>query len=283
MGIKPVQGAIQGVDRAKMTTLGTGTTKTQIHDAANIIVPAWAREIVAFVFDFETVAHANDAGDIVQAKVFVESEDVVLQPFQVVLTGQTGTFDASATHDNYTVTPEIFECHAPVKGGEEIAIYGQMFGATATGTYLGATIIYSSIHSGQRQIFSKVGTTTSTPTTSGETTGTAYNIYGADEIIQVIGSCAFTGGSSVENEPIIGYFRITSPDFLEPTPLEFCHTPCASGLGTIGMNTHGADIRFKVKVPTARTTTIQDYYNLENDVTDAGKFTTNVFFHKVGR
>ena len=281
MTLKPVEGAIQGVDTAKSTSLGTSTTKTTI-SGANMIVPAWAREIVAFVPYYTDVAHANNASDQIQAKMIVESEDCVIQPFQVVLTGMVGGL--GTIHDQHQVTPEIFECHCPVKGGEEITISGQSLAAvTDSGPEMGVSIIYSSVRSGQRQIFSKVGTCTSTPTTSGEGPGTAFNIYGAEEIISVKGSICLSGASLGTSEPLFGYFRLTSPDFSEPTPLEFCATPHPAGLGTIGTPTHGEDVRFDVRIPVTKTCTVQDYFNLENDITDAGKFTTTVFFHKTGR
>lgn len=279
--IPVIKGAVQYVDRAKSTTLGTGTTRTQIHDATALVVPADAREIVGFCFDWVHINHASEASDQVQIKVDITSEDFVIQPFEVTLTGQVGGIGTIS--DQHSPTPEVYLCRVPVKGGEEFKIFGTSKHACATGIYLGATIYYSNRPSGNRQVFRKTGTTTSTPTTSGETAGTAYNIYGADEIIEAKASLCLTGASLGTNEPLIGYCRITSPDFSEPTPLEFCGTLHPAGLGTIGTPTHGMDKRFRIRIPVKRTCTLQDYFNLENDITDAAKWTTDVAFYKIGK
>lgn len=279
--IPVIAGAVQYLDRAKLTTLSTGTTRTQIHRAIALVVPADAREIVGFCFDHSHITHASEGSDQVQIKVDVVSEDFVIQPFEVTLTGQVGGIGTIS--DQHSPTPEVYLCHVPVVGGEEFKIFGTSKHACATGIYLGATIYYSNKRSGRRQIFRKTGTTTATPTTSGEGAGTAYNIYGADEIIEVKASLCLDGASLGTSEPLIGYCRITSPDFEEPTPLEFCGTPHPAGLGTIGTPTHGQDVRFKVRVPVKRTCTLQDYFNLENDITDASKWTTDVAFYKIGK
>lgn len=276
---------VQAILTAALTSLGTSTTKTQLNAGANVTIPAWAREIVAFV-PYQSLVTPT-AAEALHSKLIVESNDVAIVPFEAPLTPVQGMLGAvpclgSPPLDKFTV-------HAPVQGGEEIAIYGQALVANTAAPYMGCSVVVSNRRhrltdgSIERQVFGKCGTLTATGTTAvGEVAGTAYSIHGSEKVIEVIGNQTKT--TIAASKPLIGKIRLESSDFKVAVPLTFGIVPVAPVLGTTSGNpVICGQARYKVAVPTNTTCTVQDYHNMEFVTTTAGYWLSAVRFNKVGR
>lgn len=261
---------------ATATSLGTSTTKTILNAGSNITIPAWAREIVAFVPYAVSVTLTADQK--LQPKLTVESDDVALAPFEAMLPPVGGGIGADI--GSFAPKLEKFPMHCPVHGGEELTINGTALVANTVAPYMGCSIVVADRRTG-RQLFSKCGTLTDTGTSAGEASGTAYSIHGSERIVEVIGS---VGGTKLDDsKPVLGYVRLDSNDFKVAVPLKFAVTPQPTVLGALVNGDIGGLTRFAVDVPTNTTCTIQDYFNLEVAVTTTGKWLSQVVFNKVGR
>jgi hypothetical protein len=265
---------------ATATSIGTSTAKTQLNGGSNVTMPAWARNLVAIV-PYQCKI-TETAAETLHAKVILESDDVAIVPFEVALPPVQGMLGAVPTTS--ASSPEKFVVNCPLKGGEEIGVYGQALVTNTVAPYVGCTLVVSDGYKAGdgRQIFGKVGTLTATGTAAAEVSGTAFSIHGSERIVEVTGS---VGGTTVAaSKPFMGYVRLQSNDFKVAVPLKYSVVPVTPMLGT----TSGSGLtpflaRYKVNIPTNTTCTIQDYFNLEVAVTTAGYFLVNVFFQKVGR
>lgn len=273
---------------ATSTSLGTSTTKTQLNGGSNVTMPSWARSIVAFV-PYATIVTMT-ASETYDKKCIVESDDLTVEPYEMLLTPQPGGL--GTTHDVHSCTPEKFVANFPLEGGEDIKVYGQCLVGNTAAPEMGCTIVVSNLPAGLknrgaagwlgRQRFGKVGTYTSTGTTSDtETAGTAFTIHGAERIIEVYG-CVAHNTTWTASDPQVGFFRLSSSDFKVAAPLKYAVTPCPAGLGTIGTPSMDQDIRFPVSIPVNQSCTIQDYFTNEYTLAVAGKFCSALFFEKIG-
>jgi len=268
------------------TTIGTSTTKTQLNGAADLIIPAWAKSIVSITAYVQPITYT--ASEATTVKLTLESDDIAIQPFEVVLTPNHAGI--GTVHDQHAPKPDKWIINCPVQGGEYLKIYGTALVANTAAPTMGWTITFANkpptdpqvmalTKTNGKQRYYKSGTYTNTGTGAGQTAGTAYTIVGATRIIEVYGT-ADKGGTLTASEPTLGYFTLYSPHFVEPIPLEFCMTPIPSGLGTIGTATTENMVRFKVDVPTQTPCQIQDYFNLEIGVTVTANWVTTVGFER---
>lgn len=266
-----------GILTATATSLGTGTTKTQLNGGSAVTMPSWAKELVAVV-PYMTLVTMT-ASQALIAKLELESTDCHIQPFECAPTPQQGGL--GTTHDVHAATPDIFEVHCPLQGGEEINVYGTALISNTVAPYMGASLVVSSVRTG-RQIFRKCGTLTNSATTAGETAGTAYTINGSEQIIEVCGLTA-KKDTMTASQPCHGFVRLQSSDFKVAVPLKFLVTPQPAGLGTIGTPSIGGLARFPVRVPTNSTCNIQDYFTNGTTLTAAAEWLSQVAFYQVGR
>ena len=109
-----------GVLTATATSIGTGTTKTLLNGGAAVTMPSWAKELVAIV-PYATLTTVT-AAQALLVKIELESTDCHIQPHESSPTPQQGCI--GTTHDLHSATPDIFEVHCPLQGGEEINVYG---------------------------------------------------------------------------------------------------------------------------------------------------------------
>lgn len=260
---------------AKATSIGTGVAKTQLNSAAKITLPAWTKSIVA-AFPY-LVGVTPTATESFSAKCIIESDDITVAP--VEMTPQPFGAHLGATGSTMSNRLEGFELNIPCQGGEDISVYGQAHVANTAAPYMGCGLVVSNRKYG-RQRFWKNGTITSTGTSAGETTGTAYNINGAERIVEVIGTVQQTTVDQVK--PQLGYLRLASSDFVHAVPAQYPVTPAGATLGALGESLQGQATRYKVSIPTHERCTIQDYFNLEVAITTAGYWLSQVSFEKVG-
>lgn len=262
---------------ATATSLGTSTAKTLLNGGTNVTMPAWARSLVGV---YATAALVTiTANEALNAKLILDSDDVALLPYEVPFAPQMGCL--GATSSNFQAKSPYYPINAALQGGEEIKVYGQALVANTVAPYAEATLIVSDKPPADRQVFAKMGTLTSAGTSAAETTGTAYSIHGADQIIEVLG--VQTGTTQAASKPVMGYFRISSNDFKVAAPIRYSVVPLPAILGALGLGMIGGINRYPVKVPTNTTCTLQDYFNQEIAVTTAGNWVSGVLFNKAGR
>lgn len=245
--VKPVQ----------FTSLGTGTTKTQL-TGADVAVPEWAKKLLAIKVSLcPLTPKANIA---YQAKFFLDSEDVAgLKPF-IALAPPVSAGDN--VDISLFVPPKAeYVVNCPVNGGEKLKIYGQMLTGDGTAAvYMGMDLIFGSAGAllpiyrdplKGRQRHAKVGTQT-VSVTAGVATGTDYEITGASRIVELLGMVTvYTVASS---KPTVGKFGLTSSGFALD-PVGWTCQPCSSALVTAEADSNVAclsrirDVDIPLKAP----------------------------------
>lgn len=248
------------------TSLGTGTTKTQL-TGGSITVPAWARKILAVrVTVYPLTPKANICYN---AKFMLESEDITgLTPF-IALAPPVGGGDATEIS---TVVPPLEEyiVNCPVSGGENLDCYMQMLTGDGTANvYGGMDLIFGSagallpphrdpLRGMQRH--AKVGTWTACAAAA-EKAGTAYTVIGAKRIVEVLGIAnSFTATAS---KPLAGRFRLESAGF-HTTPISWQASPVGSFISTSGADADRAAFLSRVKdldIGVDSHINIQDYFD----------------------
>lgn len=261
---------------ATMTSIGsTAAAKTQLNGGSNLVMPSWARSIVAVSPYFGCSVYEQDKGT--WAKIQFESDDCNIIPYEI-LTNPINPYEATSGVPHYGKT-EKYEMNCPLTGGEEIAIYGTL-GTTATGPYYAGVNLIISDQSHGRQRFGKVGTLTSSGTSAAEVAGTAYSIHGAERLVEVTG--IVTSLAIAQDDAMMGNFRITSGDFKTAVPCSYGYQPFSA----VEADTDGAWIdglkRYQVDIPTNKTCVLQDYCTFTIGPSTAGQFISAVMFEKVG-
>lgn len=269
----------KGLIVADGTSLGTGTTKTQLHGGNNLTMPAWTQcieSITPWLLQGTTIA----ATQYLAAKFTVESDDVACTPYNIVPYHQQSSLQGVATQVAGKHPPlETFDCNIPLHGGEDMKLYGTMLLANTAASYGGATLAITDAKL-DRQLFAEVGTATSTGTTAAtEVAGTAYTINGAENIVEVYGHVGAT--TVVAAKPVTGYIRLESSDFKAAVPCKFEFQAQGSGLSTTITSYSPGVIRYKVDIPTQKSCTIKDYFYGNTISTTAGSWISGVLFHKL--
>jgi len=262
---------------AKGTTVGSSTTKTQINTATKVTMPSWARNLESI--EPYMAVDVLDADLTAFSKVTLESEDVALDPC-IVLTNAISGYDATSGQPYQPENP-VYKVNCPLKGGEEISVYGTNLQAFTGPIYIGCTITITDQPPTERQRFYQVGTVTETGTSAAEVSGTAYNIHGSDRIREVLG-LVVPEIHAAENA-LFGSFRITSQDFVHSVPLEYGFQAMSGCIGTVDGTRIPGITRFEVDVPTHTSCTLQDYCTFDLAPTVHGFFISAVGFNKAGR
>jgi len=265
------------VINVKATTAGaTANVETLLNGTTNVVMPSWARELVdvsPYIASDSTTVNLCQA-----AKLVLKSDDVAITPYEVLCNPVSG-YDAT---DGicYHAPIETYEVHCPLKGGEEIQVYGTTLTSYTGEVYVGATLTVADHRTG-RQRFSKVGTYTGSGTSAAEVAGTAYTIHGSEKLIEAYGMLADIVKAAANM--ISGHFRLASNDFKVAVPLKFGCNPISGAIGTVDGPLLNGPSRVNLSIPTNTTCSIQDYCYFDLAPTAAGNFITGVAFYKVGR
>lgn len=259
-----------------MTSLGAATTKTQINGGSNVVMPSWARSIVAVVPYIAQDVYEADEPAVV--KFNFESDDCNIIPYEILSNPIAGYGDTAGVPFHAQVEKYIMNC--PLNGGEEIAIWGTPLQGITGPVYGGATLVISDRSYG-KQRFGKVGTLTGTGTGAAEVAGTAYSIHGAERLIEVTGICV--PEAIAADDAYFGSFRITSGDFKVAVPLSYGYQPSAAAEADSYGTPLPAPARYKVDIPTNKTCVLQDYCTSIIGPSVEGRFVTAVMFEKAGR
>lgn len=277
MSTKEVIGILYAVE----ASLGTGTTKTQINAAKSLVLPAWARSVVA-VRPIYGLGTAVTEAESCWIEAFVESDDVAVQPFSMQCTPILSALtDNSADIDTIIPEWETYPINAPINGGEELKIWGQCGVANTAAPYLAMAVIVSNQPPTYKQLYGKTGTLTASAVATGEQAGTPYTIGGATNIKEVYGMVAST--TVVTDISTSGYFKLTSNDFIDtkiPVKYGFAPIPGTDGTMTNGCPAYLKQARYKLEVQTNSQCTITDSIYFDTVNTTAGYWRTGLFFER---
>lgn len=265
-------GGVTGVDRVNATSLGTGTTKTLL-GGANLILPDWARSIVAVrpVVNIDVPT----ASESVIAKLILESDDFNVGPYEV-LAAPLGAC-LGATVAPFAAKPEYYPVNCPVSGGQ-LKIYGQALVANTAAPVMSCAVVVSNQPPKGKQKYAKMGTLTSTGTTaSTEVSGTTYNFTKSTRITELFGVIAPDTVQAAD--ALSGYIRYNSTEYTHVTPAKLELNPSPGGLSTIFSSKIDGVSREPVSIPTnTGQVTIQDYLYMDVAPTAAGSFVSGVIF-----
>ena len=260
-----------GLELAGYTEL-VGTAKTQLNGGSDIILPAWARSIVAIevAMVLETPVTAEQT---VIAAAMLESDDFNISPFEVL----ANPIGAVLTEGGgQSVKKERYAVNAAVNGGDRLRVYGQEFSTTTDQPEMAVAIIISSEPPAFTQKHARIGTMTNTGAVDGDTAGSAYTFTAGHRIVELVGMVTPEIMTTVEG--FAGYIRFESSEFGAPVPLKLLLNPVQSAI-TTGEQSVPEVTRQEIDVPVRSPTTIQDYLNLATtSATAVGQWISGVIY-----
>lgn len=260
-----------GLELAAYTPL-SGTTKTQLNNGSDVILPAWARSIVAIEVNTVQEVPTTTEAMIVSA-VYLESDDFNVAPFEVLaapIDGILGSGSIAASRK------ETYAVNAAVNGGDRLRVYGKNFVSSTNDPEMAVSIILSSEPPAFTQKHAKLGTLTTVGTTiDTDVAGTVYTFTAGHRIVELMGVVTPTAKATIQ--AIAGYIRFESSEFGAPVPLKLLLNP-VQGVLTSGSADVGGVSRQAVDVPVRSPTTIQDYLNVAIESSGNGKFMSGVIF-----
>ncbi len=265
---------IIAIEHTGFTSLGTGTAKTLL-GAANVILPAWAKSVLAVIP--VGVLDTITAAESLITSCELESDDVAVNPYQVLPAPIAGLLGASGG-GLFAGKAEKYAVGCPVDGGEQIRVYMTALVANTAAPLGGAGLVISNMPAGHLQRHAKIGTLTSTGTTaSSDVAGTKYNFSGAKHIIELMGAVAPAAVAAAG--AILGYVRYTSNEFDQSVPLKLPLNAIAGGLGTLNIDFIDGTSRASVDVPVSGgQVNIQDYLYMGLAPAAAGNFVDGVIY-----
>lgn len=256
------------------TTLSTtGATKT-LAGAANMILPSWARTILA-VTPMASI-DTPTAAESINLLCELESNDVAVQPYQCI-GSPTGAILGASGGAAHTPPNETYVVNCPVQGGEQIAAYLSTLDGNTSAPFGGVELLLSNQPMQSPQRHAKTGTWTSTGTTiNSDVAGTRYNFSGAHQIVELMASVTHSTVATADG--VIGYAKFTSNEFDGVAEARMALNPIGGGLATLQV-THAYATRRKVLIPTTPgQVNIQDYTNFAAIGNTAGAFLTGVVY-----
>ena len=260
-----------GLELAGYTVMA-GTAKTQLNGGDDLILPAWARSIVAIEVNVAIEVPAT-AEDGIVAAAYLESDDFNISPFEVLAAPIGGV----VTEGGGSVSgKETYAVNAAVNGGDRLRVYGRNFTTVTTDAEMAVQVILSSEPPGFTQNHAKLGTFTTAGTTiDSDVAGTAYTFTAGHRIVELMGVLVPTTVTTIQ--ALIGYLRFESSEFAAPVPLKLLLNP-VNAIITTGSVDIGGVSRAKVDVPVRSPTTIQDYLNMAIESSGDGSFISGVIF-----
>jgi hypothetical protein len=257
---------------ATMTSIGTGTTKTQLNAATNVVMPAGARELVSIV-PIANLLTPTAAQSLI-AKIELESSDALVRPVEVIAPPTGAILGATGPG----LSPELIEypVNMPLKGGENFQVFGTALVANTVAPLAGCLMKISDTPTNLPQKHWKVGTLTSTGTALADVAATAFSITGAKEIVKVFSVVVPT--TELASNPIAGYGYLESADFLSSFPTRFSPAPIAPLLGALGSALIGRVQVWDYSMPVKTPCSIRDHFVLEQAPGTAGNFVNGIAY-----
>ena len=266
------------------TVMPNSTAKTLL-GGATVILPSWAKSIMAVVAKASTEVPVASIG--FAPLVEVESNDLGVMPFQV-FAPPTASIIGAASHTQNTAKPEVYQLNASCNGGEQMSCYGTGLvatGGTMTG-FIGTNLIVSNMRPEvmagvlAKQRRAKVGTITSTGVTANaDVAGTRYNFSGGTHITELQGIAYLQ--APVASKGLAGHAKYTSNEFDGVSEVKMDFNPLSGAFGTLGMSIVDGVSRLKVDVPVLPgqgQVNIQDYGYFGVVSSTAGYFCTGLIY-----
>ena len=258
-----------GIDVTDPTSIGTGTTKTQLNDGNSVVLPSDARSILAIIPLIEVATSTPDESVI--AKVIIESNDNPVTPLEILLPPISG---GDADHaGNLIPTPIKIPVNIPVVPGSRIDVYGQALVANTVAPLMGCGLVIGTAPPTGQQIHAQVSDLTATGTTVDvDVSGGTLSITSGSRLKELYG--VVVPGTLAAADGILGYLKYISSGLTPPLPLKVPFTPFKAGLAANASTLCDAPLRCPVDVAIKVPATINVYAHFADLPAAAGNFAT---------
>lgn len=262
-----------GIDHTNYTSIGTGTTKTLL-GGAKVILPSRCRSILSIMPQVTVATPTTVEG--VNTQFDVESDDVVLQPYQVI--GAPIAPVLGATGTQYQGPVEKWPIGCPTNGGEQVSISGTALVGNTVAPTAGCGIVVSDLPAPFSQRHSKIGTYTSTGTTANtDVAMTAFTFTGGSKIVEVWGT--HNGITVAAADAMMGMIKFTSSEFGQSLPVKLPLNSMAGLLGATGQMALAGTSRQPVDINISPSQTTIRAYGYWGDLpASAGNFIAGVIY-----
>lgn len=263
---------------ATSSSTGTGTTKTQLNGATDLIIPAAVTCIHSFT-PYQAATGAYTAAQSSQQNVELESSDIQpnISPKAYLMdptNGGLSTFDIAAVAALRDVAINV-----PCVGGNRLRVYGTAREANTVAFRVGAGFSMSDQRPDGPQMFWDVGTATSSGTAAARVTGGNITTSSGTRIKKVYGRYSVTG-TVTASESMVGYFEFVSNGWVDAIPCTFPAQPMGVGLGSLVAPLLPAGQDWNVDIglrnPGTGQITVNTYFNQEEAQTAAQIFDTGL-------
>lgn len=262
-----------GSDVIGPTSIGTGTTKTQLGGTA-LVMPAWARAILAV--RPMLVSETPTTDESIMAHLTLESDDFAVQPY-LALCNPIMPIDGTAGGP-LAGDPPWYPVNCPINGGDRLKLYGTALLANTAAPMMACEIIVSDKKPGA-QLHAKIGTLTSTGVTpSVNVVEASYTLTGGNTLKELLAFVAL--GTVATVDTIVGRFEFISNDLQNPTPLKLMTNPIngilvgAPGAAALTPGLTRAKVDVPIRSPCQFTNNLQ----MATTPANAGKFITGVLY-----
>lgn len=263
---------------ATSSSTGTGTTKTQLNAAADLIIPAAVTALHSFT-PYQAATGAYTAAQSSQQLIELESSDIQpnISPKAYVMdptSGGLSTFDIAAVALLRDVPINV-----PCIGGNRLRVYGTAREANTVAFRVGVGFTISDTRPDGPQMFWDAGAATSAGTAAARVTGGNITVSAGTRVKKVYGRVSVTG-TVTASESFVGYFEFVSNGFVDAIPCTFPAQPMGVGLGSLvapllpGGQDWNVDIG--LRNPGTGQVTVNTYYNQEEAQTAAQIFDTGL-------
>lgn len=254
------------------SSIGTGTTKTELNAATPYTLDEGLQELITFTArQAETAAYT--AGEGVKTVVFIESPDIKLDPIRWAMPGIVGGLGVAPS----TIIPALEDTPINIacKPGQRIRAWAQAMTANTVAPRVGVSFDGASVRSGKPQVYYDVSGS-ETPAVTAMGTAAARVQLGnitVQDVARIVRTYMRQYPTVVTaSQDWIAWAEWICSGFRDATPLQHGVQPIASNLGTaIGVgipleHTRTVDREFKSRAQNI----IQTFINVEELQTGNG-------------
>lgn len=264
---------------ATATSIGTGTTKTQINGGSDLKLPTPVKSVHSAI-PYQIPLTALTAAESPVTNFFIESNDMDFLPCVFPhqgAAGGLGTF-ASAMHPVF----QPYEIQAPVKNSQpNLKIYGQALVANTAAMLAGLELLVSDGGTkGKQKYWKNPEAMTATGTTvSTRAVGSTIQFSGASRICELVSSTIMT--TVLASDSLGGRMEFTSSGYRTPMTPIMATMPTIAALGSAVGIAVPAMSRRKVVIPVkSEEVTVTPYFTNEQAMNTAGKFMAALAYEK---
>lgn len=268
---------LQTLLRLSSTSLGTGTTKTQINGAADFFIPGTINAIHKLT-GYHASTGATTAAETYKPVLFLESQDITpnIDPIHYAMPGEAGGLGTTTAGSIPSL--DAIPVNVACKPGDRIQGFGQYLTANTVAGRLGIGMMVSNAGTGgKRRAHWELGgapTGTAAGTAAATVDGSNITITQAQQALMAY--CRFYPTTITASQDYIGTFNMSSGNW-EGENLQFPYQPIGSALGALIAvgDFSSADMRY---YPVQRTFKGAGQYLIQNSVTIDEALTGNGTF-----